>query len=246
MIMNMDTYRKTQAKAEREFVGDTLFEALDMLAMRRGQPLELLAESGRAVTCSDTDETSDLEKHVSFRAEYMRYEDGMSGFMYDVSKSEATEYDFLSLDKAQQLGIIKILEADDVECGPEVATGLLKCLQLYADPEQTEIEEMICRYQYSFRCRADQLSSNMTVERSMETYFDNKLIAVTSIGDVELEDVNDGDEQESEDSAPEGELMLSEGAELIADLSTSTPEDLDELHDVLQTLGLERRPKSTI
>lgn len=237
---------KTQAKAEREFVGDTLFEAVDMLAMRRGQPLELLTESGRAVSCSDTDETPDLEKHVSFQAEYMRYEDGTSGFVYDLSKSEATEYDFLSLDKSQQLGIINILECDDVECGPEVAAGLLKCLQLYADPEQTEIEEMVCRYQYSFRCRADQLGSDMTVERSMETYFDDKLIAVTSIGDVELEDVNDSDEQEIDDSASEDELILSEAAGLIVDLSTSTPEDLDELHEILWTLGLERRPKSSI
>ena len=242
--MNMEVYMMTQAKAEREFVGDVLFEAVDTLVMRRGQSLESLVDQpGRSAACSDTDDTPDLEKHVSFRAEYVRDKDSMGGFVYDIVKTEATEYDFLSLDKIQQLGIIKILESDRVECGPEAAAGLLECLRLYADPAQTEIEEMVCRYQYVFRCRAEQLGNGMTVERSMETYFDDQLIAITSIGDVELEDVTDSDPQEREGDTIADELVLSENSELVLDLSTSTPEDLDELHDILQTLGLERRSR---
>lgn len=237
----MEVYMMTQAKAEQEFVGDVLLEAVDTLVRRRGQSLEsLIDQPGRSAACSDTDETPDLERHISFRAEYMRDKDGMGGFVYDIAKIEATEYDFLSLDKSQQLGIIKILESDSVECGPEVAAGLLKYLQLYADPAQTEIEEIVCRYQYSFRCRAAQLGNSMTVERSMETYFDSQLIAVTSIGDVELEDVDDDDDQGGEGDMLMDEMILSENSELVLDLSTSTPEDLDELHGILQTLGIER------
>ncbi|GEM_PF-3467689 len=45
--MSIESYQMEQSIAEREFVGNTLFAAVDRLAERRGDELGAVVESGR-------------------------------------------------------------------------------------------------------------------------------------------------------------------------------------------------------
>lgn len=236
--MNMEAYLIKQSKAEREFVGDTLFDAVDKLAMRRGQQVEEIAQPGQTVECSTGDSRATGEEHISFEATYAHQDEANFGFIYELVKSECMTEEFADIPDDQIGKVIALLESDDTECLPEQAAGLLKLIEAYLTRE-AEID-LPYRVEYRFTCRANQVGSSMLVERAVLTYLDGILITQTSIGSVDLDDVESDEEDEGDDNKdPE----LAEDEERVLDLSTATLEDITELYEMLTMLGLaDRKP----
>lgn len=241
--MSIESYQTEQLIAEREFVGDTLFAAVDRLVERRGEELEAAVESGRTLRCATGDDGDIDGVEITFSATYTPDEDG-SGFEYEIVKSEHTTHDFSTITDEQKASVITLLESGEVECLPEQADGLLRLIQAYLGKGEVSgsIPQLPYRLEYRFICCAYQAGAHMLVERAVLTYLDSVLISQTSIGSVDVSEIEMDDDDNKDDDDTNLELTTIEQSEL--DFSTATLEDIAELHEMLAMLGLVDRKRA--
>lgn len=238
-MIDIEQYKQEQALEERMFVSDELLEALDMLAHRHGMDIECLRDEHEPLDVSTGYTENDVRIDVSFMGRYERQDDGKLCFMYELEKDEVVAKDFMELSKSQQLAILELLEGSSPDCGVERAQALLGLIQAYADPEQEAIDELPCRYHYTFECVADDLSNALTISRTIGTYLDGVCISKVTTRAAEAEEATGDDEIEPDDATDT--LLLTPEEEMAGELMTATHYDLDELRDMLRRLGLRTR-----
>lgn len=248
--MNMEVERIKESMAQQKFVGETLFKAVDRLALRRGEMLEDLNRPGYTIKDSTEAEDDVMQERISFEATYNTVDGHNFGFIYELTKSECITDDFRRLSQFNKQKTIELLESDEIECADEQAEGLRALIEVYLDESNKRIDVLPYVSEYRIRCMADQVDNTLHIERSLLTYLDSVLISQTSIGNLAVDDTtyeedatdtldnpdDDGDYDEYEQA---GEPDEEDQREL--DLSTPTVEDLAELREMLCMLGLADR-----
>lgn len=250
--MNMEVERIKESMAQQKFVGETLFKAVDRLALRRGEILEDFNRSGYTIKDSTGAESDLMQEHITFEATYGTVDGHNFGFIYELIKSEMITDDFKQLSEFNKRKTIELLESDEIECTDEQAEGLRALIEVYLDESNNKIDGLPYVSEYRIRCMADQVGNTLHIERSLLTYLDSVLISQTSIGNLAVDDTTYEDEEDATDALDNpdddgdydeyeqaGELGEQEQREL--DLSTPTVEDLAELREMLCMLGLADR-----
>lgn len=253
--MNMEVERIKESMAQQKFVGETLFKAVDRLALRRGEILEDINRPGYTIKVSTGAEDDSMEDRITFEATYGTVDGHNFGFIYELVKSEYIAEDFKQLSEFNKQKTIELLESDEAECADEQAEGLLALIEVYLDENNKKIDELPYVSEYRISCMANQVGDILLIERSLLTYVDSILISQISIGNLAADDASYDDEENAETDTLDnpdddgdydeyeqaGELDEREQREL--DLSTPTIEDLAELREMLCMLGLADRKR---
>lgn len=256
---NMSQYRIEQAERERAFITVGLYEATMRLLLRRGETLEDLIP-GWMVKTMVSDEGHDSYEEIFFESKFDINNEGKQGFTYRLYKSTEMTRDYEACSPSEKAEIRDILVTPNEWIEPAHAQSLLEVLaQLDIDEDDADQsddsmsntmiadeddEALRIRRELRFTCLANDHNDQILMERAMALYLDNVMIACTAIGDAGVyapAPYTGGDDAEA---APGEVLIEALGPGANVDFSKLTSSDLDELHAMLQMLGLAYRPQA--
>ena len=230
-----------QALAANAFVSHDLRVAVERLAARRGENLDDIQQPGWARTVTTEEDGFDTNERISFTASYDIDDDGERGFTYSLNKTAEVQRDMKECTVDELLGVYDVLhDADNEYISEEQRNGLLQLVTAYTNGAlDSDIEVMLSR-EMRLICRAESVDAGISIEKTMLLSIDGTLVAATSVGDIDIaEEV--ALEYENAAGGPGSVFTLPSETELGVDLSTPTVEDIQELMEMLQMLGLADR-----
>lgn len=258
---NMSRYRIEQAERERAFIAVSLYEATMRLLIRRGETLEDLIP-GWMVKTMVSDEGHDSYEEIFFESKFDINDDGREGFSYRIYKSTEMTHDYEACSSSEKAEIRDILATPNEWIERGQAQSLLEVLaQIDSDEHEADGADdedasntmladedddgvLRIRRELRFTCLAEDRNDQILMERAMALYIDDVMISCTAVGDVHVNAPApdyDGDDSEA---APGEVLIDALGPGAAVDFSKLTHSDLEELHAMLQMLGLAYRSQA--